>query len=144
MYSHQSHIKVWPAACHLSNAYCYCKMIRCYNPVAGKMPQKIYFSWNKNFGKRTFSTPSRQPLNWFSWNLASLLSDSFSQKSCRQFLFSFSVFELSFFQRKYWFAPLTLSWCHKRTNACVKNLRHSFLVEHSLPLILRGTGVEFT
>ena len=39
--------KFWPAAYHLSNAYCYCKMIRCYNPVVGKisaMPQKIYFS----------------------------------------------------------------------------------------------------
>ena len=42
-----SRVKFWPAAYHLSNAYCYCKMIRCYNPVAGKiskMPQKIYFS----------------------------------------------------------------------------------------------------
>ena len=57
--------------------------------------------------KRTFSIPSRQPLNRFSWNLASLLSDSFSQKPCWQFLFSFSLFELSsFFQRKcWWFAP---------------------------------------
>ena len=26
-------------------------------------------------------------------------------------------------------SPLTLSYCHKRTNACVKNLRHGFLVE---------------
>ena len=39
-----SHVKIWPAAYHLSDAYCYCKMIRCYNPVAGKMSQKIYFS----------------------------------------------------------------------------------------------------
>ena len=43
-------------------------MIRCYNPVAGKiskMPQKIYFSCfsERQFRKvkRTFSTPSRQP-----------------------------------------------------------------------------------
>ena len=26
-------------------------------------------------------------------------------------------------------SPLTLSYSHKRTNACVKNLRHGFLVE---------------
>ena len=26
-------------------------------------------------------------------------------------------------------SPLTLSWCHKGTNALVKNLRHGFLVE---------------
>ena len=43
--------------------------------------------------KRTVSTPSRQHLNRFSWNLASLLSDIFPRKSCRRFLFSFSVFE---------------------------------------------------
>ena len=35
----------WPAAYHLSNAYCCCKMIRCYNPIAGKMPQKYIFSF---------------------------------------------------------------------------------------------------
>ena len=35
--SYLSHVKFWPAAYHLSNAYCYCKMIRCYNPVAGKI-----------------------------------------------------------------------------------------------------------
>ena len=37
-------VKIWPAAYHLSNAYCYCKMIKCYNPVAGKMRVNIYFS----------------------------------------------------------------------------------------------------
>ena len=45
--SYPPRVKFWPAAYHMSNAYCYCKMIRCYNPVAGKtskMPQKIYFS----------------------------------------------------------------------------------------------------
>ena len=42
---------------HLSNAYCYCKMIKCYNPVAGKiskMPKNnifFLFSRNENFGK---------------------------------------------------------------------------------------------
>ena len=31
---------------NLSNAYqCHCKRIRCYNPIAGKMPEKIYFSY---------------------------------------------------------------------------------------------------
>ena len=42
-----SRVKFWPAGYHLSNTYCYCKMIRCYNPVVGqisKMPQKIHFS----------------------------------------------------------------------------------------------------
>ena len=43
--------------------------------------------------KRTFLTPSRQPLSRFSWNLGSSLSDSFPWKPCRRFLFSFSVFK---------------------------------------------------
>ena len=51
-------------------------------------------------------------------------------------------------------SPLTLSFCHKWTNACVKNLRHGFLAAHvkiskcdvyrSLPFILSGTGAELT
>ena len=62
------------------------------------MPQKKkYFSCflgTKRFRKmkRTFLTPSRQPLNRFSWNLASLLSDSFPRNRCRRFLFSFFRF----------------------------------------------------
>ena len=82
-----SRIKIWPAAYHLSNAYCYCKMIRCYNLVAVKMQQKIKYIFlvfsERKFRKvkRTFWTPSRQPLNRFSWNLASLLSDSFFSKT---------------------------------------------------------------
>ena len=43
--------------------------------------------------KRTFLTPSRQPLSRFSWNLASFLSDSFSRKPRGRILFYFSVFE---------------------------------------------------
>ena len=59
--SYPPRVKFWPAAFHLSNAYSYCKMIRCYNPVAGKiskMPQKnIFFlcSRNGNFGKSSVS-----------------------------------------------------------------------------------------
>ena len=43
--------------------------------------------------KRTFLTPSRQPLNRFGWNFTGLLSDSFPRKPCLRFLFCFSVFE---------------------------------------------------
>ena len=74
-----SDVKIWPAAYHLSNTYCYCKMIRCYNPVADKMPQKIYFS--------CFLRTNR-----FSWNLASLLSYSFPWKPCSTWGFLLSFF----------------------------------------------------
>ena len=87
-------------------------MIRCYNPVAGKMPQKYIFlvfsEWKFQKVKSTFSTPSQQPLNRFSWNLASLLPDSFPRKLCWQFLFFSSPFSNNrhFFQRKCgWFIP---------------------------------------
>ena len=111
-----SRVKIWPAA------YITCQTpiviarwlgviillrVRCRKKYFFLVPSERKF----RKVKRTFSTPSRQPLNRFSWNLASLFSISFSQKPCRRFLFSFSDFELSsFFQRKcWWFAPLTLS-----------------------------------
>ena len=58
--------------------------IRCRNVFSEGKFRKV---------KHTFLTPSRQPLNRFSWHLTSLLSDSFPQKTCRRFLFSFSLFE---------------------------------------------------
>ena len=108
--------------------------------------------------KRTFLTPSQQPLNRFS-------SCKFGQ------LIVVIVFlenrvgnfcsPLPFLNNRHSFkgiagdlSPLTLSYSHKRTNARVKNQRNGFTVERvreskcegyrSLPLILSGTGLEFT
>ena len=91
----------------------------------------VFSEWKFWKVKRTFLTPSRQPLSQFSWNLASSLSDSFSRKPCRRFLFSFSVSNnRHFFERSAAdLFPLTLSYCHNRTNARIKNLRHDFLIE---------------
>ena len=78
--------------------------IRCYNPVADKMPPKIYFSCflGTRFRKvkRTFLTPSRRPLNRFSWNLASLLRDSFPRKPCRLFVFFFCFWIIIIFSKE--------------------------------------------
>ena len=106
-----SWVKIWPAAYHLSNAYCYYRQLDVIILLRVRCRKKyifLVFSERKfRKVKHTFLTPSRQPPNRFSWNLASLLWDSVPQKPCRQFLFSFSVFEWSsFFQRKcWWFVP---------------------------------------
>ena len=160
VYSCHVRVRIWPAAYHLPNAYCYYGRLGVIILLRVRCRQKyifLFFSERKfQKVKRTFLTPSRHPLNRFSWNLASLLWDSFPWKLCQQFLFSFL-----FSNNHHFFkgsaddlSPLTFSYCHKWTNACVKNLRHGFLVERvkkqkcyvyrSLPLILSGTGVEFT
>ena len=83
--------------------------------------------------KHTFSTPSWQPLNQFGWNLASLLSDTviFLENHVSDFCFLFPFLNnRHFFKRSADdLSPLTLSYCHKWTNACVKNLKHIFLAE---------------
>ena len=86
-------------------------MIRCYNPVAVKMPQKIYFSWflgTKILESQAyvFNSKSAAP-EPILLKFGQLIVKEFFSKPCRRFLFSFSVFELSsFFQRKcWWFAP---------------------------------------
>ena len=50
--------------------------------------------------KRMFLTPSRQPLNWFSWNLASLFSDSFAWKLCLIFVFFFRFWKIIIFVKE--------------------------------------------
>ena len=75
--------------------------------------------------KPTFWTPSRQPLNRFSWNLASLLPCVFDF----WFLFPFSNNRHFFKDGADDLSPLTLSYYYKRTNVRVKNLRHVFFVE---------------
>ena len=107
-----SRVKVCRAtAYHLSNAYCYYGRLGVIILLRVRCHQKyifLVFSERKfRTFQRTFLTPSRQPLNRFSWNLVSLLSDSLPRKRVGDFLFSFSVFEASsFFQRKcWWFVP---------------------------------------
>ena len=56
----------------------------------------VFSKWKSGQVEGTFETPSRQPVNQFGWNLAILLSDSFSKKPCLRILISFFV-ELEYF-----------------------------------------------
>jgi len=71
---------------------------RRHNLITGKTPQKIYFpSFLKSKFWRvvcTFSTPSRQPLDQFGWNLARMLPDSFSTKPCLRIFILLFVLKL--------------------------------------------------
>ena len=75
-------------------------VIICYNLVTGNTPpcfipcfieMKIRASWGYVVNS------SRQPVNQFGWNLANLLSDSFSKKQFLWILISFFVFKLQYF-----------------------------------------------
>ena len=86
--------------------------------------------WKFRQVERTFLTPSRQRLNRFGWNLASVLSDSFSPKLCLRIMISFFVLEYStfFHLRCRLFVSSNFICSLKTTNAIVKNLRHRFLL----------------
>jgi len=74
---------------------------RWHNLITGKTPQKVHFPF---FSKvkfwrvvRTFSTPPRQPLYQFGWNLARLLLDSSSAKLCLRIFIPLFVVKLDLF-----------------------------------------------
>ena len=80
-----------------------------------KMNFAIFSEWKFPKVERMFFTPSWQPLIRFVSNLASLLSDSFSQESCVQI--SFFVFEKSvFLYRKGWWFVSPNFYCSLKKN----------------------------
>ena len=108
-------------------------MIRCYNPVEVRCRKKsifLVFSERKFWKvKRTFLTPSRQPLNPEIWPAYCQIVFLENRVGDFCFLFPFSNNRHFFKGSADDLSPLTLSYCHKRTNAHIKNRRHSFLVE---------------
>ena len=94
-----------------------------------------------------FLTPSRQPLDQFViW--PAYCQIVFLKNPVCDFCFLSPFSNNKFFKGSADdLSPLTLFYCYKRTNACVKNRRHSFLEGQevtAMVIVLSGTGVEFT
>jgi len=77
---------------------------------------------------RAFRVPSRKPLDQIGWNSEIMLSERSPTKPCLWILIIPLIKKLCLFfaGRSTFFPFLTLSSCKKITNACAKNLRHSF------------------
>ena len=107
-------------------------VIICSNLVTGCTPPRIFppcflemkirVSWGYVLN------PSPQPVNQFGWNLANLLSDSFSKKLCLRILISCFVFQLEYFftSSANDLLSLTSTAYNKRIIALDKNLRQFF------------------